>query len=79
MLEKWTGELVGAMHMAGVTKKQLAESVGWNDKYLSVVLNGHKNPKGAKEKLFEALNRLIAEHSEDTSLIGDKDTTDDVQ
>lgn len=75
MLEKWTGELVGAMHMAGVTKKQLAESVGWNDKYLSVVLNGHKNPKGAKEKLFEALNRLIEEHSEDTDLVGNEDNT----
>lgn len=79
MLEKWTGELVGAMHMAGVTKKQLAESVGWNDKYLSVVLNGHKNPKGAKEKLFDALNRLIAERGEDAALPADNTTTDDVQ
>lgn len=75
MLEKWTGELVGAMHMAGVTKKQLAESVGWNDKYLSVVLNGHKNPKGAKEKLFEALSRLIAERGGDTSILCDSNTT----
>ena len=79
MLEKWTGELVGAMHMAGVTKKQLAETVGWNDKYLSVVLNGHKNPKGAKEKLFEALSRLIAERGEDATIIGDKDSTTDVR
>ena len=75
MLEKWTGELVGAMHMAGVTKKQLAESVGWNDKYLSVVLNGHKNPKGAKEKLFNALERLVAERGETMTTVGDNDTT----
>ena len=79
MLEKWTGDLVGAMHMAGVTKKQLAESVGWNDKYLSVVLNGHKNPKGAKEKLFDALNRLIAERGEETPTLCNNDTTEDVQ
>ena len=78
MLEKWTGDLVGAMHMAGVTKKQLAESVGWNDKYLSVVLNGHKNPKGAKEKLFDALNRLIAERGEETSILYNNNTTEDV-
>ena len=75
MLEKWTGDLVGAMHMAGVTKKQLAESVGWNDKYLSVVLNGHKNPKGAKEKLFNALERLVAEHGETMTTVVGNDTT----
>ena len=75
MLEKWTGDLVGAMHLASVTKKQLAEAVGWNDKYLSVVLNGHKNPKGAKEKLFNALERLVAERGETLTAVGGNDTT----
>lgn len=55
---KWTAELIGEMHLSGVTAKQLAAEVGWNAKYLSVVLNGHKNPKHAEEKLREALSRI---------------------
>ena len=58
MPAKWTADLLGEMHLAGVTAKQLAAEVGWNPKYLSVVLNGHKEPKGAEQKLNEALKRL---------------------
>lgn len=58
MPAKWTADLLGEMHLAGVTAKQLAAEVGWNAKYLSVVLNGHKEPKGAEEKLRAALERL---------------------
>lgn len=61
MPEKWTADLIGEMHLAGITAKQLAEEVGWNPKYLSTVLNGHKHPKGAADKLRAALNRLLAQ------------------
>lgn len=58
MPAKWTADLLGEMHLARITAKQLAAEVGWNPKYLSVVLNGHKEPKGAEQKLNEALERL---------------------
>lgn len=60
MPEKWTAEIIGEMHLKGITAKQLAEAVGWNSKYLSVVMNGHKKPKRAEEKLREALKRIDA-------------------
>lgn len=66
MPAKWTADLLGEMHLAGVTAKQLAAEVGWNPKYLSVVLNGHKEPKGAENKLRSALNRLV-EQGNDTA------------
>lgn len=71
MPAKWTADLLGEMHLAGVTAKQLASEVGWNPKYLSVVLNGHKEPKGAEEKLRTALKRLLSEQ--------DHSNTSDVQ
>ena len=61
MPAKWTAELLGEMHLARITAKQLASEVGGNPKYLSVVLNGHKEPKGAEEKLRTALKRLLSE------------------
>lgn len=61
MPAQWTGRLIGEMHVAGVTAKQLAEAVGWHEKYLSAVLNGHREPKKAEETLRAALAQLIAE------------------
>ena len=58
MPAQWTADLLGKMHLAGITAKQLAAEVGWNPKYLSVVLNGHKEPKDAEGKLNAAFNRL---------------------
>ena len=68
MPAKWTADLLGEMHLAGVTAKQLASEVGWNPKYLSVVLNGHKEPKGAEEKLRTALKRLLSEQDHSNTL-----------
>ncbi len=59
MPAQWTATLVGKMHLNGITAKRLAAEVGWHEKYLSAVLNGHKNPKMAEEKLCAALERLV--------------------
>lgn len=61
MPEKWTGDVVGAMHVAGITAKQLAHKMGVNEKYLSAVLNSKKNPKGAEDKCKAALSELLTE------------------
>ena len=59
MPAEWTANIIGKMHLHGITAKELAAEAGINAKYLSTVLNGHKEPKNAKEKLFCALDRLI--------------------
>ena len=64
MPAQWTARIIGEMHLNGITAKQLAAEVGWHDKYLSVVLNGHRNPAGAEEKLNAALERLIKSGAE---------------
>lgn len=59
MPAQWTANLIGEMHLAGVTAKQLAAETGWHEKYLSAVMNGHREPKGAEETLRAALDRII--------------------
>ena len=59
MPAQWTADLLGQMHLAGVTAKQLAAEAGWHEKYLSAVLNGHREPKNAEQTLRAALARLV--------------------
>lgn len=56
----WTADVIGEMHINGITGKRLAAEIGWNSKYLSQVLNGHETPKGAEEKIRSALSKLSA-------------------
>lgn len=60
MPAQWTADLIGEMHLAGVTAKQLAAEAGLNPKYLSTLLNGHYEPRNAEQKLRAALARIIA-------------------
>jgi len=59
MPAQWTAVIIGQMHLNGITAKQLSEEVNWHPKYLSQVLNSRVDPKGAEEKLTEALKRII--------------------
>ena len=67
MPARWTADLLGKMHFAGVTAKQLAAEVGWNPKYLSVVLNGHREPNGAEERFRTAVQEIIQGNSKGTT------------
>lgn len=66
MPEAWTGKLVGEMHLAGVTAKELAAQMGKNAKYVSAVLNGHYSPKTAEAEFNAALTELIKKKGENT-------------
>ena len=63
MPAQWTADLLGKMHLAGVTAKQLASEAGWHEKYLSAVLNGHREPKNAEQTLRAALARLVEKNA----------------
>ncbi|MBQ6756484.1 MAG: helix-turn-helix transcriptional regulator [Oscillospiraceae bacterium] len=59
MPEKWTGELIGKMHNERVTLADLAAEAGWVKGYVSMILNGTRNPPGARERLENAFERVI--------------------
>ncbi len=64
MLPKdWTGNLVGLMHTHRITQQQLAVKLGVTDRYVSMILNGHRNPCGVKERFECALQEMIDEQA----------------
>ncbi len=67
MLAQWMESFFGKKRAYKVKDAEIAAEVGWHPKYLSAVLNGHKTPKGAEEKLTAALDRIIERKSALTS------------
>lgn len=61
MPAQWTGRIVGEIHNNALSCKELAKEIGWNEKYLSQVLNSENPPKNAEQKVSDALDRLIAQ------------------
>ena len=64
MIAQWIGDFVGKMHLNRVTITQVAREMGVTREYLSMILNGHREPNGIEERMNEALNNLIQNHGE---------------
>lgn len=60
MPEKWTGALIGKMHNEGITYDQLAAEMGVTKPYISMLLNGKRNPPGVKDRMESAVDRIVA-------------------
>ena len=59
MPETWTGRLVGKMHNAGVTQRELADELGCSRGYVTMVLNSYRKPAGAKERFEQAFQLIV--------------------
>lgn len=59
MPKKWTGDLVGLMHDEKISFSELAEEIGVTNRYVSMILNGHREPAGAELKFRAAIDRII--------------------
>lgn len=64
MPAQWTADIIGQMHLHRIPKKRLADELGVTPEYVSMVLNGRREPPGAEEKFREALARIIASMEE---------------
>lgn len=58
MPAQWTGEIVGQMHILGITAIQLAKHLGYNPKYVSAILNGKRQPQNAEQIFRKAVAEL---------------------
>lgn len=59
MKDKWTGDLIGKMHIHEVTYDDLANELGVTKAYISMILNGSRTPETAKERLQGAFQRVL--------------------
>lgn len=60
MPAKWTGDVVAALHINGITQAELAAKMGVTVPYISMLLNGKKNSAGAKDRMMEAIKQIKA-------------------
>lgn len=58
MPAQWTGVLIGDIHNAGLTIKQVSEEAQLHPKYVSAILHGKVESPRAEQRLRDALARL---------------------
>lgn len=63
MLAQWIGDFVGRMHRHRVTITQIAQEMGVTREYLSLILNGHREPPGIEKRMSDALDSVIEKNS----------------
>lgn len=59
MAEEWTGQIVGLLHTRRITQAELATELGVTEQYVSMVLNGKKNPKGIQKRMESAIQAIV--------------------
>ena len=51
------------MHVNRITQAQLAKKMGVTREYITMILNGIKNPKDAEKRINAAIDEIIAERN----------------
>lgn len=59
MLAQWIGDFVGRMHRHRVTITQISQEMGVSREYLSMILNGHREPQGIEKRMNDALDHIL--------------------
>ena len=64
MVLDWTAEVVGRMHVAGITGLELAKEAKLTNTYVSAVLRKKKGDERTKQRIMGALERLEQQRTE---------------
>ena len=59
MPAQWTGVLVGKMHNKEISNEDLAKELGVTPAYVSMILNGKRNPPDIRQRMEDALNNIV--------------------
>lgn len=72
MLAQWIGDFAGRMRLHRVTITQIAKEMGVTREYLSMILNGHREPPGIDKRVNDALDNIIEKKSAEAESMGDE-------
>lgn len=61
--EKWTGKLLGDMHVNNVSNRDLANELGVTEQYVSMLMHSKRTTKNAKERLNAAYQSVLSKRS----------------
>lgn len=61
MPAQWTAEIIGKMHLFGISQVQLAAELGYTPEYVSTVLHGKRSPKEAETRFRAAVDALAVQ------------------
>ncbi len=59
MPEKWTGQIVGKMHVHKISMDELAKELGYTRSYVWRILNSQREPSNIQERMEKALDQII--------------------
>ena len=60
MPAQWTADIIGELHLQKISKKCVAKQMGMTPEYVSMILNGHREPIGAEQRFREAISTLVS-------------------
>ena len=55
----WSGDFVGRLHTHRVSQQEIADAMGVSRQYVTMILNGWKEPVGAEHMLENALQKVL--------------------
>lgn len=59
----WTANIVKQMHLHSITRDDLGKAMGITGNYVSMILNGEREPAGMRERMESTIKQLIDERS----------------
>lgn len=74
MPKNWTGDLVGLLHDNKISQGCLANHMGLSYQYVSMVLNGRRSPRNARERFTTAVSELVEGKQSGLATDQDKDS-----
>lgn len=64
MLKEWTGEVIKTLHVNEISQTELAEEMNCTKEYISMILNGKREPSDIQNRIEEAVASILEKRKE---------------
>ena len=60
-MDSWIANAVGKMHVNRISNIDVAKKLNFTVEYVSMILNGKRDPKDAETRIMSAIDEIIRE------------------